>query len=142
MKQTIPRTRRDTLHTPLENPLLDHLLAHHLNSPSEQLTPSSGFVLSVMDAIHAEAVQPPPIAFPWRRVLPGAIAALGILLAYALFVFTGHVSGKPSAASPLHLEAALFPLTPLEMAAGWTVLAAFLSLILVAASFRLGGRSR
>ena len=38
--------------------------------------PSSGFEVSVMEAVHQESVKPPHLAFPWRRALPGMVALL------------------------------------------------------------------
>ena len=42
----------------------------------DEILPSSGFEVSVMEAVHQESVKPPPLAFPWRRALPGMVAAL------------------------------------------------------------------
>src|SRR5215467_10118952 len=46
----------------------------------EEILPSSGFAASVMEAVRAEAAAPPPIPFPWKRALPGAIFAAATLL--------------------------------------------------------------
>jgi hypothetical protein len=46
----------------------------------ERIEPSSDFSLQVMAAVRQEAALPPPIAFPWRRALPG-IAACAVLIA-------------------------------------------------------------
>jgi len=43
-------------------------------SRESEIIPSSGFVRSVMAAIHSEAAAPPPIPFPWKRALPGILA--------------------------------------------------------------------
>ena len=43
----------------------------------EELAPSSGFVSAVMERVREEAAAPKPIPFPWKRVLPGAVVALG-----------------------------------------------------------------
>ena len=65
---------------------LDRLLMTHLgsspNSPAH-LIPSSGFAHSVMDAIHQQATAPPPIPFPWKHLLPSAIALACALLTFA-----------------------------------------------------------
>ena len=137
MNRTLPSNETGTVNLPPD--AIDMLLQEHLAASTEQLTPSSGFVLSVMDAIHTQAVEPPPIAFPWRRVLPGAVAALGILVAFVLFIFMGNAGNVSSATQP-HLIAALSSLTPVETAAAWTLLAGCLSLILAALSFRLANR--
>jgi hypothetical protein len=121
---------------------LDRLLQAHLAAPAEQLTPSSGFALSVMDSIHQQATEPPPIAFPWRRVLPGAIAILCALAGYALFVVTGRAGTPVFAAAPwAHLHASS-TFTSGEVVLFSVLVAASVSAIAIAASFRLAGRSR
>ena len=47
----------------------------------EEILPSSGFTASVMEAVRREAATPPPIPFPWKRALPGAIFAAATLIA-------------------------------------------------------------
>jgi hypothetical protein len=42
-----------------------------------ELAPSSGFVSAVMERVREEAAAPKPIPFPWKRVMPGAVVALG-----------------------------------------------------------------
>ena len=52
-------------------------------SQCETIVPSSGFTARVMEAVEQEALAPPPIAFPWKRAVPGLVACLvllGILL--------------------------------------------------------------
>ncbi|MGB8128786.1 MAG: hypothetical protein WCG81_03255 [Candidatus Angelobacter sp.] len=46
----------------------------------EEILPSSGFAASVMDAVRREAAAPPPIPFPWKRALPGAVFAAATLI--------------------------------------------------------------
>lgn len=49
-------------------------------SEEHTIVPSSGFTASVMSAVLRESFAAAPIAFPWRRVLPGLIAS-GVVLA-------------------------------------------------------------
>jgi hypothetical protein len=127
---------------------IDRLLNAYLATDSEELAPSSGFVSSVMESIHAQATEPPPIAFPWRRVFPGAIAILCGLLAFVVFAIR-EAATAPNAAPVDHpVITALFPdlaralaFTPRELTFCWILLAACLSVATVAASFRLTGRS-
>ena len=52
-------------------------------SEERTIVPSSGFTASVMAAVLRESSAAGPIAFPWRRVLPGLIAsdlALAVLV--------------------------------------------------------------
>lgn len=46
----------------------------------EEILPSSGFAASVMEAVRREAAAPPPIPFPWKRALPGAVFAAATLI--------------------------------------------------------------
>ncbi len=126
---------------------IDRLLAAQANVPGEQLVPSSGFVLSVMEAVHAEASEPPPLAFPWRRVLPGAIASLCGVAVFAIFLLRGWGAAAMvhPAALPPHesLALSLIPsLTGGELMLCWTVVAACLSIAAIAGSLRLTSRSR
>jgi hypothetical protein len=47
---------------------------------ADKIRPSSGFEMSVMDAVRQEAHRPPPLEFPWQRALPGIIALLVALV--------------------------------------------------------------
>ena len=136
---------RDRTHdaTPAE---MDDLLAAHFAS-GEELTPSSGFTLSVMEALHAEASAPPPIPFPWRRVVPGLIAVLCVMAGFVVFALrelhaisgagagTGSHGVSLSLASGPHIH-----LTTLEQALCWIAASACLSIAVAAGSMRLAGR--
>jgi hypothetical protein len=117
---------------------VDRLVDAHLASASDDLAPSSGFAASVMDSIYACATEPPPIAFPWRRVLPGAIAVVCALVALVVFVIRAAKASPTNAVGQSHLALSF---TPSEVTLGWIVLAACLSIAAIAASFRLTGRS-
>ncbi len=117
---------------------LDAVLLAEFNS-AEQLRPSSGFALSVIDAIHEEAVIPPPIPFPWKLFLPGAIAVLCALV--ALVIWAARHAFAPAAVGNFTL--ALPSLTSVDSTLGWIALALVLTLIAVLSSFRMAnGRSR
>ena len=55
-------------------------------SRNQEILPSSGFVASVMEAVHREAAAPPPIPFPWKLALPlvPAVGAIVWLIVMAL----------------------------------------------------------
>ena len=40
-------------------------------SREDEILPSSGFVVSVMEAVRREAAAPPPIPFPGNALYPG-----------------------------------------------------------------------
>ena len=65
----------------------DHDLDRILSE--DEILPSSGFTASVMDAVRREATALPPIPFPWKRALPGLVAA-GLTLALTLVVILVH----------------------------------------------------
>ena len=46
----------------------------------EEILPSSGFLVSVMDAVQQEAAAPAPIPFPWKWALPGLIATVSMAM--------------------------------------------------------------
>ena len=57
----------------MKDELLDRILAGE-----EELKPSSGFAESVMAQVMEESAAPPPIPFPWKRMLPGFVLALAV----------------------------------------------------------------
>ncbi|MGP8253412.1 MAG: hypothetical protein ACLQHF_15385 [Terracidiphilus sp.] len=105
----------------------------------DQLAPSSGFVVDVMECIREEAAAPKPIPFPWKRALPGMVLAAGTIgwLIYE-FIRTAFAGEWQIALKAPHLSAAgLSLLTP----AFWVALALVLSLASWALSRRLTRRS-
>lgn len=71
----------------------------------DSLEPSSGFAGSVMAAVRAQAAAPPPIPFPWRRALPGILAA-SAALALLLVVLVAGVRIFSAVPFPLSAPAA------------------------------------
>lgn len=121
----------DTMSDPL-----DALLLAEFNS-AEQLRPSSGFAHSVMDAIHEEVTAPPPIPFPWKRVLPGAIAVVCALVALVIWAARHYSAAAAGGFTPV-----LASLPSINSALSWVALSFVLTLIAVFSSFRLAnGRS-
>jgi hypothetical protein len=101
----------------------------------DELIPSSGFLSSVMERVQEEAVTPPPIPFPWRRVLPGILLAAGVV-GWGAFelVRLGLPAPRSFALTLPHLAAA-----PSEQAA-WVALALSSSLASWLLARRLAGR--
>jgi hypothetical protein len=121
---------------------LDQMLAVHFAS-DEELAPSSGFTLSVMEALHAETGAPPPLPFPWRRVVPGLIAVLCVMAAFGIFALR-ELRGiaAPGTGSQHGLAASLGSMpqmhfTPLEQALCWIGASVCLSVAVAAGSMRL-----
>lgn len=130
---------------PIADPI-DSLLDQNFAGSAEELAPSSGFVLSVMESIHAQVSEPSPIAFPWRRVMPGVVAVLcGLAALIVVGLRTIHTGTTAGPTTQVHaLLAHSFPpaVTSGEMTLCWVLLAACLSIVVVAASLRLAGRSQ
>ncbi len=110
-------------------------------SREDEILPSSGFAVSVMDAVRREAAAPPPIAFPWKSVLPG-LALGGLVLALVLRTLVVAIAhaGKVAAPYSISLPSAM-PLLfhgGVESAATWAVLALLTALVSVKLTMRLG----
>jgi hypothetical protein len=119
---------------------------HRILSHEDEILPSSGFAVSVMEAVRREAAAPPPIPFPWKRALPGLVAGgLAVALALAAGVVAIAQLGRASTAPQLSmsLPSILPPILGsglqhnLAGAASWTVLALLLALVSVKLSMRL-----
>ncbi|PYV46457.1 MAG: hypothetical protein DMG92_18030 [Acidobacteria bacterium] len=63
-------------------------------SNEQQIIPSAGFIMAVMGAVRGERAVPPPIPFPWRRALPGALAAILALVALCNHITAGGFGGQ------------------------------------------------
>jgi hypothetical protein len=74
-------------------------------SSEELIEPSSGFASSVMDAVHRETTQSPPLPFPWIRfaaglIACGASAAAGAALMPQIQIFLAPVAAPIAALPP------------------------------------------
>ncbi|MGA2358014.1 MAG: hypothetical protein ABSF66_03360 [Terriglobales bacterium] len=115
-------------------------------SREEEILPSSGFAISVMDAVRREAAAPPPIPFPWKRALPGLVVG-GFALALVFLTLVVAIAQLLRASTSAHFSMSLpSVLTPifglglqrnLEIAASWTVLALLVAFVSVKLSMRL-----
>jgi negative regulator of sigma E activity len=72
------------------------------------ILPSSGFADSVMAAVQQEATEPAPIAFPWKRALPGvAAAAIALIIVLVGAIRSlAHMYATSAAAGPQTLTLA------------------------------------
>ncbi|MGA2964646.1 MAG: hypothetical protein ABSD64_00430 [Terriglobales bacterium] len=133
--------RRSTGHDKNEGEI-DRIL-----SRGDEILPSSGFAVSVMDAVRREAAAPPPIPFPWKRALPGLIVG-GLVLALVLVAGVVAVAqlGRASTGAQFSMSwpSVLTPILHgnLEDAAIWTVLALLVTFVSVKLSMRfVSGRA-
>lgn len=131
---------------------LDRILEERFAAPSDEMTPSSGFAASVMQAVREGTEAPQPIGFPWRRALPGLIASLCGLIAFAVVVLRSAISSgsagqtsqsaaQVAASFARHVATATLVLESNGGTLGWVLLASALSVAAIAASFRIANRS-
>jgi hypothetical protein len=111
-------------------------------SREDEILPSSGFAVSVMDAVRREAAAPPPIPFPWKSAMAGLVVgglAMGLVLVAGIFVLVQSGREATTAHFSMPLPSTLPPMFNggVEAAAIWTVLALLLALISVKLSMRL-----
>ena len=110
-------------------------------SREDEILPSSGFTVSVMDAVRREASAPPPIPFPWKRALPGLIVA-GFALALILIRGVAAITQLRKATTP-QLSMSMPPVTApifhggIGSAAIWIVLALLGAFVSVKLSMRV-----
>jgi hypothetical protein len=95
-----------TPHVPNVNRLTEAQLDAALSSHEDVILPSSGFTGSVMTAIRHEGGAPAPIAFPWKRAIPGFFAAAGALafliaMLVAMFRFRAAAAVSETSARPV-----------------------------------------
>jgi hypothetical protein len=110
-------------------PLTDADFDYALSPGSDSILPSSGFAESVMTAVAREASAPAPLAFPWKRALPGLLAsgAMAIVLLVAAVVLLRSTPAAPAPASTVDLQAALAPVLHHATAALWLTVSLFIS---------------
>jgi hypothetical protein len=121
----------------LGNEEIDRIL-----SREDEILPSSGFAISVMDAVRREAAAPPPIPFPWKRALPGLVVA-GLALVLVLVAGIAAIAQLMRTSTTPQFSISLPSVPPifqgnLEHAVIWTVLALIVALASVKLSMRLG----
>lgn len=125
--------------------LIRHDEIDHILSREDEILPSSGFAVSVMDAVRREAAAPPPIPFPWKRALPGLVVA-GFALVLVLVAGVVAIVQLGRASTTAQFSMSLPSLLPpifqrnLEYAASWTVLALLVTFVSVKLSMRLASR--
>jgi hypothetical protein len=108
-----------------------------------ELAPSSGFVSAVMERVRDEAAAPKPIPFPWKRVLPGAVLAVGGVVWMGVEVARHGATAVSSVGSPIEQFAhVLLQMSgTLEDAAGWVAASLGVSLLSWLMARRMIGRS-
>jgi hypothetical protein len=112
-------------------------------STRDEIVPSSGFVLAVMDAVRREAAEAeptplPPIAFPWVRALPVfvALAAVVVMLIAGLI----EVARMPVAAVRGPLLPPVVEQALAQANAGWIAIALLIAFFSAFLPIRLAAR--
>jgi hypothetical protein len=93
----------------------------------QEILPSSGFVNAVMQAVQQETSAPPPIPFPWKRALPGIVAAVLAIAFVVAATVAALVSGGNVRPLMLPAEAASILHLAQNVGAGWIVMALLIS---------------
>ena len=121
--------------TQIDNSKMDPSSIDRILAAEEELIPSSGFLGTVMESVCEEARMPAPIAFPWKRAIPGILLAAGVF-GWGGFELTRQAipAVRELALTQPHLSLAIE--RPLEQA-GWVTLALASWML----SRRLAGRS-
>jgi hypothetical protein len=115
----------------------------HILATEEELVPSSGFVVSVMERVQEEAAAPPPIPFPWKLAVPAILLVAGVFAWGTNELLRRGVAehGLPElpalTLSSVHLTSSA--VHSLEEA-GWVALALVASLLSCLLARRLAGR--
>jgi hypothetical protein len=107
-------------------------------SKEPEIIPSSGFAVSVMDAVRREAAAPPPIPFPWQRALPGLCAAGFVIVWAFVMAITLFIHGPATQPVPAELPSVFD-----SISRGWNTVEAnwiVLALGVTFASVRLSSR--
>jgi hypothetical protein len=127
---------------------MERMVRHHedemnrILSREDEILPSSGFAVSVMDAVRREAAVPPPIPFPWKRALPGlvvAVLALALVLVAGVVAFVRLLRASTTPQFSATLPSIMPPIFHggLESAAMWTGMALLVAFVSVKLSMRL-----
>ena len=109
---------------------LDRLLGE-----PEEITPSSGFIESVMSAVRDEFSAPAPLPFPWKRAVPGLLAGI---FAIVLVILAAVPFGLGAQRTPPISETELlaFCIRALHSDAGYATLAGIATLLSLKLSLR------
>jgi hypothetical protein len=111
-------------------------------SREDEVLPSSGFAVSVMDAVRREAAAPPPIPFPWKRALPGLVVG-AFVLALVLVAGVVAIAQLGMASASAQFSTSLLSVSPPTLHGGigssaiWTAMALLVAWVSVKLSMRV-----
>ncbi len=126
---------------------LDRQLQRSLGPDTPQLTPSPALTHAVMARVHAEAeasAGPRPLAFPWRRALPGLAAGCVVLALCMAAVLRGAAEHLPAThvsallSLPSYVTAAYSSIGDASrLRLGWLAIALLIALVPLSLTGRL-----
>lgn len=102
---------------------------------ASEIVPSSGFTLRAMEAVRLSVIAP-PIPFPWSRVLPWAVAALGMVAASEAGITRAGGTALSAVEVPPALQAVVEGLATPDTA--WVALGLLAAAVSVASALRAG----
>jgi hypothetical protein len=104
---------------------MNHDELDRILSAEQEILPSSGFTASVMEAVRREASAPPPIPFPWKRLLPALLAGAAVLTILLVGAIVQLRGGAPAVQAPSAILPALSSMLTVAQRFGaqWIVLA-------------------
>jgi hypothetical protein len=123
-----------------ENETMELCRMDHILATEEELVPSSGFLIAVMERVEEESRAPAPIPFPWKRAMPGFALAGGVFGWVGVELTRwGYTAVKENLLATPH-----FPISLVQSIeqAGWVALALGASLASWLLARMLAGRSR
>lgn len=102
-----------------------------------ELEPSSGLTAAVMDAVREEARSQAPLAFPWRRAVPGmTVCVLLLVVGIVLLAIRGVANGS----GPSPEELVQWVRSPAGMAWGWAAFGLLISYLSWRVPMKMVGR--
>ncbi len=133
--------RAETIRTQAERAAFDSEIDRIL-ADEDELVPTSGFLATVMERVQEQAAAPAPIPFPWKRAIPGILAAAGVFTwgGYKLIHQALLLPSAPASKTALPLSIHIPPaLAASANQAEWIALALGISLLSWLCARRLAG---
>ncbi len=101
------------------------------------ITPSPGFLASVMRAVRRQAASLPPLKFPWRRTLPGILATFAAIMR-AVWDLVGFLN-EPDVLAGFKEQLHQFADLAAQFGVQWIVLAVAITVVSLMLSISLVG---
>ena len=102
-------------------------------SNEQRVIPSAGFATAVMYAVRRDSTVPPPIPFPWKRILPMALVGMFILMALSIAGITLLIEYPPG-------QLIQWPEPRSAVGAAWIALSLVVTFLAVRLSMRFACR--